>query len=99
MQGIIEELRKLLCKWLHIRVCNDGGCVTEIGAKHKRASGVGIYAMRSPRAADCCVAKSIVRGVVRYSDDELPFLLRKLIEEFFLQELNIGYGEGPAGLL
>ncbi len=94
VQRIVEELRELLRQRLHILVFDNSRRGAEIRTQHKRVSGGGVDAVRSPRAADRRVAKRVVGGVMRYRDDELSVLLGKLLEEFLLQKLEVDDGEG-----
>src|SRR5579871_5999007 len=99
MQRIIDELRQLLSKRLHIAVFDDRRSIAKIRAKHEGVSGGRVDAVRSPRAALRRIALDVVGGVMGYSDDELAVLPRNPLEELPLQKLNINDSEGAAILL
>ncbi len=99
VQGIVDELTELLGERLYVTVFDNGGCGVEIRAEHERVSSGGIDAVRSPGAAHRCVAVGVVSGVMRHRDDELAFLFGNLLEELFLQKLDIDDSEGAAGFL
>ena len=96
VQRIVDELRELLCERLHVAVFDDGRRGAEIGAEHERVSGGGVDAVRSPGAAERCIAFGVVGGVVRHGDDELAVLFRKLLEELSLQKFDVDDSEGAA---
>ncbi len=99
VQGIVDELRELLGERLHVAVFDNVRRGMEIRTEHEGVSGGGVDAVRSPGAADRCVAIGVVGGVMRHGDDKLAFLLGKLLEELLLQKLDVDDGEGAAGLL
>ena len=76
VEGIVDELRKLLCEWLHVAVFDDDRRGTKIRTEYERVSGGGVDSMRPPRAAERCIAFGVVGSVVRHGNDELAVLFR-----------------------
>jgi hypothetical protein len=93
VEGIVDELRELLCEWLNVAVFDDGRRGTEIRTEYERVSGGGVDSMRPPRAAERCIAFGVVGSVVRNGDHELAVLFRKLFEELTLQKFNVDNSE------
>ena len=96
VEGIVDELRELLGEWLHVAVFDHGRGGAEIRTEHEGVSGGGVDSVRSPRAAERCVAFGVVGGVMRHGNDELAVLFGKLLEKLPLQKLDVDDGERAA---
>ena len=94
VQRIIHKFGKLLGERLDIAIFDNGRRGVQIGTEYERISGGRIHAMRSPGTANGRVPESIERGVMGDSNDQLARQPGKLTEEFFLNEFDIGDGEG-----
>lgn len=46
VEGIIDELRELLCEWLCVAVFDDGRRGAEVRSEYERVSGGGVDSMR-----------------------------------------------------
>ena len=94
----VDELRELLGQGLNVSVLNHVGRVPQEGTEDEGVPRCLIHTVGSPRAAFRCVAAGVGRGVLSKSDDQLPRLPGNLLEDGFLNELNIHHCQGAAAL-